>query len=407
MACHDSRRRLVTSSLAEMALGGVGGAVGGGVVWAIQAFQKYQDQRLKRVDHELKRQQMHQKGLERGTRASALKQAQELFTSNLTTTAQWSPRVVIDQVALTEALQAEFGSGATGALILCLPQGAGKSTSILEACTALTKDKKIDGVVTVDLARGRSLNHRAKVDVHELFWRAFGLAANEHNFTLHDLMQRSPDDIKTGVKPKRVVVVLDNADFPLNQDQVLELVGELMMSSSDPRWVGNDSFLPVATCQDRTTAQNLLGLNGGVKVRALGYGTRLLDGDPRRGKTSWVHRGVKWRCGDFERLLRALDEAVGAQGPFPDDARKRLLDLAEQAGTPGFLCDAHLHLTKNKLLRGEVLEMLTEIDQVALYAQAAETKWSEVAKIVEPAANKTAKGRRRGGGGKPQWSRRV
>ena len=229
-----------------------------------------------------------------------------------------------------------------GAIIVCAPKGAGKTTGTVSACHDLKETAEISGFLKFSLCP-RTDDADPPGPWH-MFRSKFGAS---HTDDLFDMMPIQRTD-------KPIVIILDNVDDHPNKEGVKAFVKSL----AKPSVVAptGQHYLVVVLCQDVAVAKSLLTINSRRKIRMLEYGAVLVDGTDTVGPSSWKAKGFKWKKDDCDKLITKFEENLGRH--LARGQRDRLLELAEAAGTPGFIRDFFQNIRNN------IISYPQEVDSV-------------------------------------------
>ena len=349
------------------------------VVGLLREYHKgAQDDQDDQDDRQFKARHLEREELERKdpTHQDICKHAQDHFARELEEQNKnpisdyYKPFITND--ALTDALRSTLSNEVfkPGVIVVAAPKGAGKTTRIRQVCYDLAKAGKVRGAVYVNFA--------TKANVFAHFWHSVaGISDPKH--TVNSIFAVIPPH--KGSSSKMVVLILDNVD-DVNQEDLRGLCNELMIASASMPDVAK--FLVVVTCSMPDVAAGLLQLNGGEKVRALGFGATLVYGDKNAPVGSWVHRGLKWSGVDCEALVSEFEKDRFKGKKLADDVRKKLLELAVEAGTPSLIRDFFEDAGSRNIVHSSGTLRAELNGKFTAQAQDSAHGWRQVASIEDP-----------------------
>ena len=232
-------------------------------------------------------------------------------------------RPFLQDTPLEQAIKEGILDTRRGAVILCAPKNAGKSTRAISACRELKAEGSIAGFVYVDLDASGATTGNAPAP-WTIFRNQFG-ATDEDG--VNDILPENSD--------RPVVLVLDNVDDHPDLPAIRGLVKNLAKATIVQP--SGQHYVVLALCQQLDCAVELLTINQGEKVRMLEYGDVLVDGTPDAAPGTWKSTGIKWNRQLCDTLIKRHEQ--DADNALEADQRERLLTLATAAGTPGFIRD--------------------------------------------------------------------
>jgi len=148
------------------------------------------------------------------------------------------------------------------------------------------------------------------------------------------------------ITTKRVVLVMDDIDSFIADEEFLteegkkrflkrtrDLDHDLSMSSVTP---GRGVIFQVfVLAHNPEIAKMLLTINGGKKVRLIGYGKQIKGVDERYDVDTWQRRGMKLQVEDVKKLVNDFNERNKLS--LDDETRDKLVTLGIKSGAPGFI----------------------------------------------------------------------